>query len=75
MNVTDNTSTPCIANRLGWGNASIRGDTPTRPIYITTARVGTKVIVYPCYHIPDEKKHKKKQDFTIVSTKYDLVDF
>ena len=52
----------------------IRGDTPARPIYITTAQIATKVFVYPCCHIGDEKKHKKKPDFAIVSTKCDLVD-
>ena len=66
-------TTPGVT-KVGWGKAPIRGDTPTRPIYITTAQIATKVFVYPCCHIADEKKHKKKQDFAIVSTKCDIVD-
>ena len=54
--------------RVGWGKA------PIRPIYITTAQIATKVFVYPCCHIADENKHKKKLEFAIVSTKCDMVD-
>ena len=61
-------------SKVGWGKAPIRGDTPTRPVYITTAQIATKVFVYPCCHIADGKKHEKKQDFTIMGRKYDLVD-
>ena len=60
--------------KVGWGKAPIRGDTPARPVYITTAQIAPKVFVYPCCHIADEKKYEKKQDFTIVNTKYGLVD-
>ena len=60
--------------KVGWVRASIRGDESTRPIYRTTAQIAINVFVYPCYHIADEEKHKKKQDFNILSTKYDFVD-
>ena len=43
-------------------------------IYQTTAQIATEVFVYTCCHIANEKKHNKKQGFTIVSTEYDLVD-
>ena len=32
-------------NKVGWDKAPIRGDTPTRPMYITTTLVGTKVFI------------------------------
>ena len=60
--------------KVGWGKAPIRGNKPTRPIYITTAQIATKFFLNLCCHIAYERKHKKKQDFKIVSTKCDLVD-
>ena len=40
----------------GWDNAHIGRDTPTRPICITTAQIGSKVFAYPCCHIADKKR-------------------
>ena len=47
----------CRCVYVGLAKAPIRGNTPTRPIYTTTAQIGTKVFVYPCCHIAYERKH------------------
>ena len=35
----------CTDSKVGWGKAPIRGDPPTRPVYITTAQIATKVFI------------------------------